>query len=75
MKGAGAADVGPDLGQPMGPTQYFTPEGLRRLIRDPKSVRTWPQQAMPGFDTAKLSDADLEALIAYLAYMAREPAP
>jgi mono/diheme cytochrome c family protein len=75
MKDAGAADVGPDLGQPMSPTRYFTPEGLRRLIRDPKSVRTWPQQAMPGFDAAKLSDADLDALIAYLAYMARERAP
>lgn len=71
MKGAGAADVGPDLGSPMGPTQYLTPVGLRALIRDPKSVRTWPQQQMPGFDAAKIPDADLDALIAYLAYMAR----
>ena len=70
MKGAGAADVGPDLGQPMNPTQYFTPAGLRALIRNPKSVRTWPQQQMPAFDAKALSDADLDAVIAYLTAMA-----
>ena len=70
MKGAGAADLGPDLGQPMGPTQYLTETGLRALIRNPKAVRTWPQQQMPGFDAQMLADADLDALIAYLAYMA-----
>ena len=70
MKGAGESDLGPDLGQPMSPTQYFTAEALRQLIRDPKSVRTWPQQAMPGFDQEKLSDADLDAVIAYLGAMA-----
>jgi len=70
MKGAGAADVGPDLGQPMNPTQYFTPQGLRDVIRNPKAVRTWPQMTMPGFDETMLREADLDALIAYLAHMA-----
>jgi mono/diheme cytochrome c family protein len=70
MKGAGVGELGPDLGQPMNPTQYFTPAGLRALIRNPKAVRTWPQQIMPAFDTKKLSDADLDAVIAYLAHMA-----
>ena len=70
MKGAGAAEVGPDLGQPMNPTQYFTPKGLRSLIRNPKSVRTWPQQLMPAFDETMLHEADLDALMAYLAHMA-----
>ena len=70
MKGAGAADVGPDLGQPMSPTQYLTPKGLRGVIRNPKAVRSWPQMAMPGFDETMLREADLDALIAYLAYMA-----
>jgi mono/diheme cytochrome c family protein len=70
MKGAGAADVGPDLGRPMSPLQYLTAKGLRSLIRDPKAVRTWPQQQMPGFNEARMSEADLDALIAYLAYMA-----
>lgn len=73
MKGAGASDVGPDLGTPMGPTQYLSPAGLRALIRNPKSVRTWPQQQMPGFDVATLPDTDLDVLISYLAYMADRP--
>ena len=73
MKGAGAADIGPDLGQPMSPVQYFTGDGLRRLIRNPKAVRTWPGQQMPAFDAATLPDADLDAVIAYLSAMA-EPA-
>lgn len=71
MKGAGVGELGPDLGEPMSPTRYFTPEGLRRLIRDPKSVRTWPRQVMPGFDAARLPDADLDALIAYLEHVAQ----
>jgi mono/diheme cytochrome c family protein len=70
MKGSGTGDIGPDLGEPMGPTLYFKPEALRRLIRDPKSVRTWPARQMPGFAVADLPEADLDALIAYLAYMA-----
>lgn len=70
MKGAGAADVGPDLGQPMNPTQYLTPKGLRGVIRNPNAVRTWPKMTMPGFDETMLREADLDALIAYLAHMA-----
>jgi mono/diheme cytochrome c family protein len=73
MKGAGAADVGPDLGEPMNPTHYMSPLGLRSLIRNPKAVRTWPQQQMPAFDAAMLSDADLDAVIAYLGHMAQTP--
>jgi cytochrome c1 len=48
----------------------LTPKGLRLLIRSPKSVRTWPRQQMPGFDKTMVSDPDLDALIAYLTYMA-----
>jgi cytochrome c1 len=55
----------------MSPTQYLSAEGLRLLIRNPKAVRTWPQQQMPGFDEATLPEPELDALIAYLAYMAR----
>jgi len=69
MKGAGAAEVGPDLGRPMNPIQYLTPLGLRNVIRNPKAVRTWPQMTMPGFDETMLREADLEALIEYLAHM------
>lgn len=70
MKGAGEGTIGPDLGQPMNPTQYMTETGLRALIRDPKSVRTWPEQQMQGFDATMLPEADLDDLIAYLTYMA-----
>jgi mono/diheme cytochrome c family protein len=70
MKGAGAATMGPDLGRPMSPLQYLTEKGLRSLIRDPKAVRTWPQQQMPAFNETMISEADLDAIVAYLHYMA-----
>ena len=59
----------------MSPTQYMSAEGLRALIRNPKAVRTWPQQQMPGFDTTALPEADLDALIAYLTAMAPDTPP
>jgi hypothetical protein len=54
----------------MSPTQYFTQAGLRALIRNPRAVRTWPNQQMIGFGPDVLSDGDLDALIAYLRIMA-----
>jgi mono/diheme cytochrome c family protein len=70
LNGAGAAEVGPDLNQPMNPTEYLTPEGLHDLIRNPKSVRTWPAQAMPPFPPDYLSDREIDLVIAYLKHMA-----
>ena len=70
LSGGGAASVGPDLNLPANPTEYFKPDALRRYIRDPKSLRHWPEQRMAGFDAAMLPEADLDALIAYLAHMA-----
>jgi mono/diheme cytochrome c family protein len=69
MRDGGSADVGPDLGRPMPATAYLTEAGLRALIRDPRSVRTWPEQRMVGFDTSLLSDEDLDAVVAYLKEM------
>lgn len=69
LNGAGAADVGPDLNLPQNPTEYFTPQGLRDLIRNPKAVRTWPAQAMPAFSD-HLSDAEIGLIVAYLQHMA-----
>lgn len=66
LDGAGASTVGPDLGRPMNATLYLTDRGLRALTRDPKSVRTWPRQTMPGFSAKLLPDADLDAVILYL---------
>jgi mono/diheme cytochrome c family protein len=69
LNGAGAADVGPDLNLPQNPTEYLTPQGLHDLIRNPKSVRTWPAQSMPAL-ADYLSDRDIELVIAYLKHMA-----
>jgi mono/diheme cytochrome c family protein len=70
MRGGGAGEMGPDLGMPMPAARYLSPEGLRALIRDPRAVRSWPQQQMPGFDAAALPQPDLDALVAYLEHMA-----
>ncbi|MBV9747407.1 MAG: cytochrome c [Acetobacteraceae bacterium] len=66
LNGGGAGEMGPDLGRPMNATHYLTDAGLRALVRDPKSVRTWPLQQMPGFGPDVVSEADLDALIDYL---------
>lgn len=70
MNGAGDAAVGPDLNLPRNPTEYFQAWALRAYIRDPKSIREWSGMKMPGFDKTRLSDPDLDAIIAYLGYMA-----
>ena len=70
----GFAQFGPDLNVPHNPTEYFKPEFLRRYIRDPQSLRQWPQARMPGFDEQVLSEQELDALLAYLGHMAgRKP--
>ena len=45
-------------------------DALRRLIRDPQSLRRWPAAKMPAFDVAMLSDRELNDVLAYLRYMA-----
>ena len=71
MNGGGEATVGPDLNLPMNPTQYFQPQALRRYLRDPASVRSWPEQKMPPISREQMGDAELEQVIAYLQHMAR----
>ena len=63
LRGAGEGTLGPDLGQPMPAVSYLTDAGLKKLIRNPASVRTWPQQQMP---PTALADTDIDAVIAYL---------
>ena len=67
---AGPASAGPDLNLPMNPTEYFTDAGLRALIRDPRSVRVWPEQRMPSFAKEDLSDEELGLILVYLRHMA-----
>jgi mono/diheme cytochrome c family protein len=70
LNGAGTGTMGPDLNQPMNPTRYMTRDGLHALIRDPRSVRSWPTLQMPGFAAAQLSDAEIDQIIGYLDHMA-----
>lgn len=74
LNGEGDARLGPDLNLPHNPTEYLRADLLRAYIRDPQSLRRWPQARMPGFNKHALSDADLDALLAYLRHMAgRKP--
>jgi mono/diheme cytochrome c family protein len=70
LNGAGSSSFGPDLNRPMNPTQYLTLNGLRALIRDPKSLRSWPAQQMPGFTAEQMSDREIDMVIGYLKHMA-----
>lgn len=70
LNGAGASNVGPDLNLPQNPTEYFTPQGLHDVIRDPRAVRTWPALTMPPFPPNTLSDREIGLVVAYLKHMA-----
>jgi mono/diheme cytochrome c family protein len=70
LNGQGDAKLGPDLNIPHSPTEYLREDLFRAYIRDPQSLRRWPQARMPGFDRKALSDQDLDDLLAYLQHMA-----
>ncbi|QLH40574.1 MAG: cytochrome c [Defluviicoccus sp.] len=70
LNGAGNAHMGPDLNLPQNPTEYFAPKALHQLIRNPASVRHWPDMQMQGFDEDALSDPEIDLIIRYLAHMA-----
>lgn len=75
INGGGASELGPDLNLPMNPIEYFQPAALRRYLRDPASVRSWPDQKMPGFPADRLSETELDQLVAYLRHMSRRRQP
>lgn len=76
LNAAGDSQFGPDLNIPYSPTEYFAPDFLKRYIRDPQSLRRWPQAKMPGFSSSVLADSELDLLVAYLRHMAgRKQAP
>ena len=70
LNGAGDAQVGPDLNIPYNPTEYFAGDFLKRYIRDPQSLRHWPQAKMPAFAASVLPDSELDLLVGYLKHMA-----
>ncbi|WP_044875319.1 cytochrome c [Pseudomonas sp. LFM046] len=69
LNGAGDAQFGPDLNIPHNPTEYLAGDFLPRYIRDPQSLRRWPQGKMPGFSKEAISDEELGQLIGYLRHM------
>ena len=71
FKGEGEGTQGPDLATPMNPVDYFKPEALRKFLRDPASVRHWPDQKMPAFPQDALSDTAIDAIVAWLSYKAK----
>ena len=70
LNGAGDAQVGPDLNIPYNPTEYFSGDFLKRYIRDPQSLRRWPQAKMPAFAVGVLPESELALLVEYLKHMA-----
>ncbi|WP_293778971.1 cytochrome c [uncultured Oxalicibacterium sp.] len=72
MNGGGDAAIGPDLNLPANPTEYFQESWLRKLIRDPASVRHWAQSSVPGFSEKTLNEDELDDLLAYLQQMAQQ---
>ncbi|MBJ2247174.1 c-type cytochrome [Pseudomonas haemolytica] len=70
LNGAGDAQMGPDLNIPYNPTEYFGGDFLKRYIRDPQSLRHWPQAKMPAFAASVLPDNELDLLLGYLQHMA-----
>ncbi|RMO59799.1 hypothetical protein ALQ29_03983 [Pseudomonas marginalis pv. marginalis] len=75
LNGAGDAQVGPDLNVPYNPTEYFGGYFLKRYIRDPQSLRHWPQAKMPAFAASVLPDNELDLLVEYLKHMAARKQP
>ncbi len=72
LNGQGSSALGPDLNIPRSPTEYFGGDFLARYIRNPQSLRRWPQAKMPAFDSSVLSDVELRNLVSYLRRMAAD---
>lgn len=66
LNGLGEGVMGPDLNIPMNPTEYLQLAALKKLIRNPRSVRKWKAMAMPNFDKEAISESELQNLIQYL---------
>lgn len=74
LNSAGDSQFGPDLNLPHNPTEYLAGDFLRQYIRDPQSLRRWPQGRMPAFTREVLGDEELQQLLAYLRHMATRKA-
>lgn len=70
LNASGDSQLGPDLNVPHSPTEYFGAGYLRQYIRDPQSLRVWPQGKMPSIPKEVLPDSELDQVLAYLEHMA-----
>lgn len=70
LNGQGTSRMGPDLNLPHSPTEYFQPGYLKKLVRDPQSLRQWSEAKMPPFPPEVITDAELEMLFDYFKHMA-----
>jgi mono/diheme cytochrome c family protein len=71
FNGEGSATMGPDLNYPMNPLEYFKEKAFIQLIRNPKSVRTWPDSVMPAFAEDEISDREIKSLMKYFKEMSK----
>lgn len=72
LNGGGDATIGPDLNQPHSPVEYFENSYLKKYLRNPATLRSWPGMTMPGFSEAVMSESELDDLLSYLQQMARQ---
>ncbi|QYY28577.1 MULTISPECIES: c-type cytochrome [Cupriavidus] len=75
LNGAGDSHLGPDLNMPYSPVEYLGDDKLAGLIRNPQSLRWWPEARMPSIDQHTLPDAELKDLLAYFHHMAATRKP
>ncbi|CAG9167321.1 hypothetical protein LMG23992_00780 [Cupriavidus laharis] len=69
LNGGGDSHLGPDLNMPYSPVEYLGDDKLVRLIRNPQSLRWWPDARMPSIDKRTLPDAEVKDLLAYFHHM------
>lgn len=74
LNGEGTSRLGPDLNLPHSPVEYMDEAYLRKLVRDPQSVRSWKGSRMSAFSLEALPDSELDDLIAYLRHKAEHRA-
>lgn len=72
LNGEGSSTLGPDLNLPHSPTEYMQREYLRKLVRDPQSLRRWKGSRMSSFSEAQISNSELDDIIAYLEHKAAQ---
>lgn len=72
LNGEGTGRLGPDLNEPHSPTEYMHEEYLRKLVRDPQSLRHWKGSRMSSFSERSLPETELDQIVVYLKHKAAQ---